>query len=456
MTDNIAVTAGSGTTIATDDVGGVHYQRVKLVDGTLDSTAAIGGDATNGLDVDVTRVIPGTTATALGKAEDAAHSSGDTGVMALGVRNDAGTVLAGATGDYIPFSMDSNGALRVTGGGGGTEYTEDAAAAADPVGGVQILVRADTPGAVASTNGDNLAQRGTNYGAAYVQVVTSSGAFVDSFGGSGGTAMADDGAFTVGSTSFTPAGGTYKSVRDAVDDNDGGAFAMSAKRGQYVVMETPNADSAMDDTNDCVRTSVVVALPAGSNAIGKLAANSGVDIGDVDVTSVAGMPTGSNATQVQGTVAHDSAAANNPILNGGYAINAEPTAVANADVARLITDLVGKLITLPYANPENFLNGKTASITGTSDTSVIAAQGAGVRIYVTQVTVTNGHATVGTYVNIKDGTTSLYTGYAAAAGGGFAITFPVPLRLTANTALQAANETTGSDTRVSASGYKGV
>lgn len=56
MADGVAITAGSGTTIATDDVAGVHYQRVKLVNGTLDATDAIGGDATNGLDVDVTRL----------------------------------------------------------------------------------------------------------------------------------------------------------------------------------------------------------------------------------------------------------------------------------------------------------------------------------------------------------------------------------------------------------------
>jgi hypothetical protein len=56
MADNVAITAGSGTNIATDDIAGVHYQRVKLVDGTLDGTGAIGGDATNGLDVDVTRL----------------------------------------------------------------------------------------------------------------------------------------------------------------------------------------------------------------------------------------------------------------------------------------------------------------------------------------------------------------------------------------------------------------
>jgi hypothetical protein len=45
MADNIAITAGSGTTVATDDVSGVHYQRVKLVNGTLDDATAITGDA---------------------------------------------------------------------------------------------------------------------------------------------------------------------------------------------------------------------------------------------------------------------------------------------------------------------------------------------------------------------------------------------------------------------------
>lgn len=37
MADNIAITQGAGTTIGTDDVGGVQYQQVKLIDPTLDS-----------------------------------------------------------------------------------------------------------------------------------------------------------------------------------------------------------------------------------------------------------------------------------------------------------------------------------------------------------------------------------------------------------------------------------
>ncbi len=50
---------------------------------------------------------------ALDKTEDAAHSSGDKGIMALGVRKDAGTTLAGADGDYAPYQLDQHGGMRV-------------------------------------------------------------------------------------------------------------------------------------------------------------------------------------------------------------------------------------------------------------------------------------------------------------------------------------------------------
>ena len=42
MADNLNITSGSGLTISTDDAGGAHYQRIKLVDGTLDSTNPTG------------------------------------------------------------------------------------------------------------------------------------------------------------------------------------------------------------------------------------------------------------------------------------------------------------------------------------------------------------------------------------------------------------------------------
>lgn len=66
-------------------------------------------------------------------------------------------------------------------------------------------------------------------------------------------------------------------------------------------------------------TAITNALPAGANAIGKLAANSGVDIGDVDVASVAGTVT------VGGTAAADAAVSGNPVAGGGRASAAAPT-----------------------------------------------------------------------------------------------------------------------------------
>lgn len=83
-------------------------------------------------------------------------------------------------------------------------------------------------------------------------------------GGSGGTAMADDSAFTPGSSNVTPAGGVYRSSRDAVDDNDVGALAMTSKRALLACIETPNGDSAMDDTNDAVRVNIVAGSSSGT------------------------------------------------------------------------------------------------------------------------------------------------------------------------------------------------
>ena len=60
-----------------------------------------------------TSVTPGTASGNLGKAEDAAHASGDTGVMALTVRQDTAAALALTDADYQPFITDSTGRLYV-------------------------------------------------------------------------------------------------------------------------------------------------------------------------------------------------------------------------------------------------------------------------------------------------------------------------------------------------------
>jgi hypothetical protein len=54
------------------------------------------------------------TVAALSKAEDAAHSDGHTGIMALAVRKDTSSTGIGANGDYVPLAVDSSGRLYVS------------------------------------------------------------------------------------------------------------------------------------------------------------------------------------------------------------------------------------------------------------------------------------------------------------------------------------------------------
>lgn len=118
----------SGTLVA--DIGAIKTA-VQLIDNAISGsemqvdivaalpagTNAIGKLAANsGVDigdVDVTSIIPGTGATNLGKAEDAAHTTGDVGVMALTVRQDVAAALGGTDADYQPLITDSSGRLHV-------------------------------------------------------------------------------------------------------------------------------------------------------------------------------------------------------------------------------------------------------------------------------------------------------------------------------------------------------
>lgn len=175
-------------TLATDDDGVAHLATIAgdttSIDGkiTACNTGAVvlaaGANSIGTLgansgvdigDVDVTSIVPGVAATNLGKAEDAGHSTGDVGVMSLAVRFDAGGALAGTDLDYAPMQVDANGALRVTGGGGGTEYTEDVATASPIVGSAVMFERDDVLSALTPVAGDWASMRCSAEGALWVQ-----------------------------------------------------------------------------------------------------------------------------------------------------------------------------------------------------------------------------------------------------------------------------------------------
>lgn len=69
---------------------------------------------------------------------------------------------------------------------------------------------------------------------------------------------------------------------------------------------------SVDDNGGSLTIDGTVTLGAGSAAIGKLAANSGVDIGDVDVLSLPALPTGTNTIGQVGLV---------PVTTGGLSMS---------------------------------------------------------------------------------------------------------------------------------------
>lgn len=265
-------------------------------------------------DVDVLSIVPGTGATNLGKAEDAAHASGDVGVMALAVRQNSQSDL-GADGDYVPLTVDDSGGVRVS-----------------------IVAGA----------------------------------------GSGGTAAADDADFTAGTTQGTPIMGVYESTPTSITDGDLGAVGITANRELKVSVSAGGVSGRAEDSAHSTGQEGVVLL-----AVRRDSASSGVDTdGDYATLSVTsngslrvsgdggsggtqyavdtaggGTDTGTLALAVRddalGTLtpadgdytqlrtnargaqwvamdaeAHDAALSSNPILVGGYASAAAPTNVS--------------------------------------------------------------------------------------------------------------------------------
>jgi hypothetical protein len=124
MADNVLVDNGTGTdyTVSSDEGAGGHVQRVKLAYSADGSETHVAADADGLLvnlgtnnDTTVTALTPGTAAGNLGKAEDAGHTTGDTGVMLLGVRNDTHAALSGTDLDYTPIAVDAEGDVKVIG-----------------------------------------------------------------------------------------------------------------------------------------------------------------------------------------------------------------------------------------------------------------------------------------------------------------------------------------------------
>ena len=323
---------------------GIKYQAHEILNKVLNS-------AETGLQVDIV--------SGAEYAEDDGHTSGDTGQFVLGVRSDTLSAL-GANGDYVPFQMNASGALyvevatlpaststiEVVG-----DAAENAAVAGNPV---LIGGRYDSSGRTLG-DGDVGAIALDADGAVHIT--------------DGGNTITVDGTVTanLSSTDNTVLDNilTKNTEIDAVLDTidaDTGAI----KTAVEII------DNAISGTE--MQVDVVASLPAGSAAIGKLAANSGVDIGDVDVTSI--VP-GTGATNLG--KAEDAAHSSGDVGVMSLAVRNDDVAAlggADGDYAPLQVNAAGSLYTTDATGEAGsiLVTGTSAVTTGISGTKFIAIQ----------------------------------------------------------------------------------
>lgn len=246
--------------------------RVKITDGTdvadvldLNNSNPLAIAVVDGNGDQITAFGAGTQYT-----EDAAAAANPVGTVPILVRKDTPSASVSADGDNIAQRGTDFGAAYVTlldasgnpvAVSGGTQYTEDVAAAADPVGTALNLIRKDTLAGLTSADGDNVAARGTDKGELYVKHVdtlpisaaalplpsgaatsakqdtqiTAEQAIQTSVELIDDTVKADDAAFTPGTTKVVMSGFEFDDTApDSVDEGDAGAARMSANRNQYM------------------------------------------------------------------------------------------------------------------------------------------------------------------------------------------------------------------------------
>jgi len=232
----------------------------------------------------------------------------------------------------------------------GAEYAEDSAHSTTNTGNFVLGVRNDTLAALGGTDGDYVAFQMNADGALYVDVAN--GGVLES---------AVDGLETL----LTGIDADTDAIKTAVQLIDN---AIDGSQMQVDVV----AISAQSDGTYIGDIKFGESLPAGTAAIGKLAANDGVDIGDVDVTS---LPASTNTIEVVGDAAEDAAVAGNPLLSGGRYDNSERT-LDNGDVGALALDPSGALYVREYLGQSGsiLVTGTTAVTTSVSGTKFIAIQ----------------------------------------------------------------------------------
>lgn len=403
-------------------------------------------------------VVPGTAATSLGKAVDSAAGGTDTGVAILAVRDDSLGALTPAEGDYVPLRVSSTGALHVTGGGGGTQYNVDDAAGGSDTGTLLLAIRDDSLTTLTPADGDYVGLRVSSTGALHVTgggggtEYTEDVATANPIVGTATMMERDDALSTLtpiegdwAAMRCTSTGALWVGVDGTVAATQSGTWnvtnisgTVSLPTGAATAAKQPALGTAGTASSDVITVQGIASMTAltvaqatagNLNCTEASAATIATNTGNA-ATSLAIVDDWDNAASdgasVSGDVAHDTADAGEPVKLGAKAVTSLSglTLVAANDRTNLFAGVDGVLITRPHANLEDIVAGSASNTDGTS-TQVIATAGAGIKQYLTSFTITNTSAT-DTYCELKSGTTVRWR-CPVPANGGVTFSFPVPL-----------------------------
>ena len=208
----------------------------------------------------------------MGHAIDPRSRSGDAapaaldGISILAVRKDT-TGALDPNGDVTPIQVDSDGALKVTGGGGSLQYTVDTPSTGIESGTVILAVRNDAGGSLVSANNDLSSMQVDANGALRVLPATH--------------AVTQSGTWNVGSVTTLPALPTGTNAIGSV-----GVTSLPA------LPTGTNAIGSVGVTGT-VTVSLGAALPTGSNVIGAVTQSGTWNVGSI--TTLPALPTGTNA-----------------------------------------------------------------------------------------------------------------------------------------------------------------
>jgi hypothetical protein len=270
LADNVELDPGTGGAIvSTEEVtnlnGGAasaqHIQRMLLAFRTADGTAVdLPGDAANGLDVDVTRsALPTGASTSANQTTIIGHLDGVEGLLTT-IDADTSTLAGAVSGsemqaDVLTVPADPFG------------VNADAAATAGSTGSMQAKFRLMTSQLDAIKTAVETLDNTVAGSELQVDVITIPSHAVTNagtFAVQDSEKLADDAAFTVGTTKVQPAGYLAdQASTDSVNEGDVGAARITLDRKQIVTL-APSADTEgltifrsldLDETEEAVKAS---------------------------------------------------------------------------------------------------------------------------------------------------------------------------------------------------------